>query len=152
MVATDERRETERSEPVDPDRWGTLAEAVLAGEGVEGEGELSLTFVGEDRMAALNGEYMGEAGPTDVLSFPLDADPDAAAEPVRLLGDVVICPAMAARNAPQHAGSYDAEMALLVVHGVLHILGHDHAEAGDAAAMAARERFHLTAAEGTPSP
>ena len=57
-----------------------------------------------------------------------------------LLGDVVVCPAVAARQAPEHAGSYDDELALLVVHGVLHVLGMDHAEAGEAAAMQARER------------
>ena len=57
-----------------------------------------------------------------------------------LLGDVVVCPAVAARNAPTHAGTYDDEIALLVVHGILHVLGMDHAEADEAAAMQARER------------
>ncbi len=57
-----------------------------------------------------------------------------------LLGDVVVCPAIAARQAPAHAGSYDDEIALLVVHGVLHVLGMDHAEPADEAAMQARER------------
>jgi probable rRNA maturation factor len=53
---------------------------------------------------------------------------------------VVVCPAVAERQAPEHAGSYDDELALLVVHGVLHVLGHDHAEPGETAAMHARER------------
>ena len=57
-----------------------------------------------------------------------------------LLGDVVICPAVAARQAPDHAGTVDDELALLVVHGVLHVLGHDHAEAHERPAMQARER------------
>jgi len=57
-----------------------------------------------------------------------------------LLGDVVVCPAVAERQAPEHAGSYDDELALLVVHGVLHVLGHDHAEPDETAAMQARER------------
>jgi probable rRNA maturation factor len=57
-----------------------------------------------------------------------------------LLGDVVVCPAVAARQAPTHAGSYDDELALLVVHGVLHVLGMDHAEPDEAARMQARER------------
>jgi probable rRNA maturation factor len=57
-----------------------------------------------------------------------------------LLGDVVVCPAVAARQAPKHAGTYDDELALLVVHGVLHVLGHDHAEPDETVAMRARER------------
>ncbi|HEY6414947.1 MAG TPA: rRNA maturation RNase YbeY, partial [Acidimicrobiales bacterium] len=57
-----------------------------------------------------------------------------------LLGDVVVCPAVAERQAPEHAGSYDDELALLVVHGVLHVLGHDHAGVDEAAIMQARER------------
>jgi probable rRNA maturation factor len=75
-----------------------------------------------------------------VLSFPIDGpgtDPDA------LVGDVVVCPAVARRNAPTHAGTYEAELDLLVVHGVLHVLGHDHADPEEEAAMRARERFHL---------
>jgi probable rRNA maturation factor len=54
-----------------------------------------------------------------------------------------VCPRVAQRQAPEHAGTYDDELALLVVHGVLHVLGHDHAEAGDAATMQARERHLL---------
>jgi probable rRNA maturation factor len=57
-----------------------------------------------------------------------------------LLGDVVVCPAVAAAQAPGHAGTVDDELALLVVHGILHILGHDHAEPGETVRMLARER------------
>jgi probable rRNA maturation factor len=57
-----------------------------------------------------------------------------------LLGDVVICPAVAARNAPEHAGTYDNELALLLVHGILHLLGMDHDDEAEAAAMEALER------------
>ncbi len=67
-----------------------------------------------------------------MLSFPIDGDEltghDLVDDVPRLLGDVVICPAVAAANAPEHAGSYDDEIALLLVHGVLHLLGMDHAE------------------------
>ena len=144
VEVVDERAGDLRAEPVDLERWGALATEVLEREGVTGDAELSLTFVDEDRMAALNEEFMGEAGPTDVLSFPLDPEPGP--EPVRLLGDVVICPAVAARNAPEHTGTYEDEVALLVVHGVLHVLGMDHADPDEAAAMAERERAHLAAA------
>jgi hypothetical protein len=60
-----------------------------------------------------------------------------------LLGDVVICPAVAARNAPEHAGTYDDELALLLVHGILHLLGMDHEDDDEAEVMEARERVLL---------
>lgn len=133
--------------PVDAERWGALAAAVLATAGVSGE--LTLTFVDADEIAALNAEHLGKEGPTDVLSFPLDvglspADLPVAGVPV-LLGDVVVCPEIAAAQAPTHAGTVDDELALLVVHGVLHVLGDDHAESGAAAVMRQRELTLLEA-------
>ena len=131
-------RDDQDDEPVDVERWSALATSVLADEGVEGE--LNLLFVDEAAMAVLNQDHMGHEGPTDVLSFPIDG-PDAG--PDGLLGDVVLCPAVARRNAPEHAGTYEDELALLVVHGVLHVLGHDHAEDDEAAVMRAAEVAHL---------
>ncbi len=126
---------------IDAMRWSELAAAVLRSEGRSGE--LTLTFVDRDEIAALNEEHLGQDGPTDVLSFPLDDDPsDVAAGPV-LLGDVVICPAVAAEAASGHAGTVDDELALLTVHGVLHVLGHDHAVPDDRAVMQAAELEHL---------
>lgn len=135
VVVSDEQSDVD----VDGDRWAGLAADVLrAG---NASGELTLTFVDRDEIAALNREHMGGDGPTDVLSFPLDsaAADDVAAPGPRLLGDVVVCPAVAAENAPMHAGTLDDELALLTVHGVLHVLGHDHADPEDARAMRARE-------------
>ena len=135
---------------VDIDRWVALAGHVLASEGVV-DGELTLAFVDETEMARLNEEHMGEDHATDVLSFPLDADlaiaeprtPRAAdAEPI-LLGDVVVCPSVAAVNATEHAGTIDDELALLIVHGILHVLGHDHLDADETTRMQARERVLL---------
>jgi probable rRNA maturation factor len=86
---------------------------------------------------------MGDPSPTDVLSFPLDAEAgiEASIDDVPLLlGDVVVCPAVAMRNAPDHAGSIIDELALLVVHGTLHVLGHDHADLEQEREMQARER------------
>ncbi|MGA0219652.1 MAG: rRNA maturation RNase YbeY, partial [Ilumatobacteraceae bacterium] len=91
----------------------------------------------EATIAELNLEHMGVDGPTDVLSFPLD-DPalsDIPGGPPSLLGDVVVCPAVAERQFVDHAGSLEDEIALLVVHGVLHVLGHDHAEPEEARDM-----------------
>ncbi len=111
-------------------------------------GELTLTFVDRDEIAVLNEEHLGKSGPTDVLSFPLDAGdrtvPADDSVPV-LLGDVVICPDVARDQAPTHAGTLDDELALLVVHGVLHVLGHDHAEPDESAAMRSKELELLVA-------
>ena len=128
---------------VDVGRWCRLAADVLRAEGRRGE--LTLTFVDRDEIALLNKEHMGHDGATDVLSFPLDDDDDdvdgagdVGDVPV-LVGDVVVCPAVARDQATEHAGSLDDELALLVVHGVLHVLGHDHAEAAETVAMRAKE-------------
>jgi probable rRNA maturation factor len=124
---------------VDVDRWQRLATAVIGEEGARGE--LTLTFVDGEEIHALNREHMGVDGPTDVLSFPLDAADAAVPDGVPvLLGDVVVCPAVAAEQAAGHAGTLDDELALLVVHGVLHVLGHDHATPAETEVMRARER------------
>ena len=143
-------------QPVDVARWEALARDVLTAEGVSGDAELALLFVDEAAIAELNQRFMGHDGPTDVLAFPIDDDdvlvgrsPDGSSSgpdrgPVDdvplLLGDVVVCPTVAARNAPSHAGTYDDELALLIVHGILHVLGHDHAEPEETATMQAKER------------
>lgn len=152
-------------EPVDAERWVALARRVLEAEGVSSGSELSMAFVAEPVMAELNQRFAGDEGATDVLAFPIDdvvltpgaevAAPHPADGPAVMVGDLVICPAVAARNAPTHAGTYDDEMALLVVHGILHLLGMDHAEAGEAADMQRREGellHRLHSASATPSP
>lgn len=137
----------------DPDRWGALAQAALATEGVR-SGELNLAFIDVDAMTELNETHMDGTGPTDVLAFPIDGeaiggvldDPDPAlADVPLLLGDVVICPTVARRYAAEHGRSVDDEIALLVVHGVLHVLGHDHQGTDDTARMRAREEALLAA-------
>ena len=146
------------AEPVDVARWGRLAEQVLQAEGIRGAAELSLLFVDEVSITELNERWLDGEGSTDVLAFPIDDDlveigrsPDSgSAGPDRsppepgdgpvMLGDVVICPAVAKRNAPDHAGTYDDELALLVVHGILHVLGMDHADEEETAVMQQRER------------
>ena len=148
---------------VDLPRWEALAEAVLAAEGVRGNVELSVLFVEPDDIAALNEQFLGEAHPTDVLAFPIDAvDVDVMSSPTSghsgpdrppadpsdqplLLGDVVVCPAVAEMQAAEHAGTVDDELALLVVHGILHVLGYDHDHPDETAAMRARERTLLEA-------
>ncbi len=166
VVADDARSDTDSPDcAVDIGRWHDLAVAALRTEGAAGE--LTLTFIDRDEIAELNEQYMDKSGPTDVLSFPLDEVPEdkppemvdgtgAGADigdiPV-LLGDVVISPAVADAQFAEHAGTYDDELALLVVHGVLHILGHDHQDDDEAAVMRARELALLTEHHwGGPAP
>ncbi|MCC6225528.1 MAG: rRNA maturation RNase YbeY [Microthrixaceae bacterium] len=134
---------------IEVDRWGKLVAAVLGAEGVEGPGEVSVMFVGRDAMAELNVLHMGADGPTDVLSFPLDAGDELGAGDERLVGDVVVCPAVAWLNAPDHAGSFEDELAVLLVHGCLHLVGYDHAEEGERARMWARERELIATHHGS---
>ena len=142
VVASD-AREAGATPGVDVDRFARLAEAAATHEG--GVGELTLIFVDTDEIATLNTEHLGNDGPTDVVSFPMDDEPTPGVP--TLLGDIVICPEVAAGQSAEHAGTLDDELALLVVHGVLHVLGHDHAEPEETARMRTREldlleRFH----------
>ena len=156
--------------PVEHLRWLRLAEQVLAAEGVRGDAELSILFVDEQSMGDLNERFNATEGPTDVLAFPIDEEPAEGgrspdsggtgpgyvpAEPSELptlLGDVVVCPAVAARNAPEHTGSYDDEIALLIVHGILHLMGMDHGDDQEAEVMEARERELLIRYHRPPGP
>ena len=132
--------------PVDADRWADLMRRVLDAEGVAVPWEVGLSFVAADDIAALNLTHRGFDRPTDVLAFGADdgTAPRALDEP-RLLGDVVICPSVAADNAVAHARAVDDELALLVVHGTLHLLGYDHIDDSDAERMQAREQELLNA-------
>lgn len=159
VFCSDEQNDVE----IDIARWRALALQALLAEGVRGACELSLYFIDETSIAELNAEHMGKVGPTDVLSFPLDGVEVAEAQgpgalssgPARphpdhddvptLLGDVLVCPAVAKAQAPTHAGTLDDELALLVVHGVLHVLGYDHEIESDTARMRERELHILTA-------
>lgn len=111
-----------------------LARHVLGELGVDPLAELSIMLVEVAVMERLHVQYMGEEGPTDVLAFQQD---DLAADssrdesdevPTALLGDVVLCPEIAARQARRAGHSRDDELALLCTHGVLHLLGYDHAD------------------------
>jgi probable rRNA maturation factor len=141
---------------VDVLRWVRLARMVLDEERVPEDSELSVLFVDEQAMSDLNERFLGGSGPTDVLAFPMDEDaapggrqpdqggrgPGSPSEPGELptiLGDVVVCPQVAKRQANGGRGSLDDEVALLVVHGVLHLLNYDHAEEQETEAMRKRE-------------
>jgi probable rRNA maturation factor len=138
------------------DQLVALTRKVLLAEGVRGGAEVSLLFVDAPTIAELNERFRGVAGPTDVLSFPLaDDDPGAGRAPDAggtgpgeppedpvpdLLGDVVVCPSVAVANAARDEATVEDELALLVVHGTLHLLGWDHEDEAAATKMEARER------------
>lgn len=98
---------------------------------VHPDAELAIVLVDEAAMEQLHLQWMGEPGPTDVLSFPMDElrpgrDGETAAEGI--LGDIVLCPTVAASQAEAAGHSVMAELSLLTIHGLLHLLGYDHAE------------------------
>ena len=104
-----------------------------------------MSFVTPEEMARLHEQFLGEPGPTDVLSFPVDGlvtEPPAPGAPPVLVGEVVVCPAVALAQADPGPTGLDAELDLLVVHGVLHLLGHDHDTQEAAARMREREQRH----------
>lgn len=110
--------------------FGQLTEHVLNSLHVHPDTEVSIIFVDKDSMQKLNEQWMGEDDTTDVLSFPMDelrpGRPDAQT-PAGLLGDIVICPEVAQLQAIAAEHSSETEMFILLIHGLLHLLGFDHA-------------------------
>jgi probable rRNA maturation factor len=134
--------------PADEDALRELAQYVIGQMETHPLADLSMLLVDEAHMTNLHEKWMEEPGPTDVLSFPMDElRPHSMAGPNRsrgrdsdepepvLLGDVVLCPQVAAVQARQHGHSTQAELELLTVHGVLHLLGYDHADPEEEAEM-----------------
>ncbi|HMR50550.1 MAG TPA: rRNA maturation RNase YbeY [Arachnia sp.] len=102
------------------------------------QAELSILLVDETTMEDYHVRFMDLPGPTDVMSFPMDElrAPDPGEEPpLGLLGDIVLCPAVTARQAAENGREPDAEAEYLLIHGLLHLLGHDHAEPEEKAVM-----------------
>ena len=98
-----------------------LVEATLRAERID-DAMISVTFVGRTAMSRLNSKYLHHSGPTDVISFGMGRETNA----VPAIGDIYICPDIARRNAGANAVSEAEELARLVVHGALHVAGHDH--------------------------
>jgi probable rRNA maturation factor len=138
-----------------------LARHVLSTMNVSPLAELSVMLYGKDAMTRLHEQYMQEDGPTDVLAFPQDDlstnAPMTAGEdlPEALLGDVVLCPEVAEGQARTAGHTLDDELHLLCTHGILHLLGYDHAEPEDERRMFATQRQLLeswrSAAFGNPA-
>jgi len=131
---------------VDTDAILGVARHALEEMGVNPLAELSILLVDVEYMAELNHRWMDGDGPTDVLAFPMDQDSvdhgpgDIGGGEPALLGDIVLCPDVAAKQAATAGHSAGAELAMLTVHGALHLLGYDHAEPEEE-----REMFGLQA-------
>jgi len=125
---------------LDVEALRALALALLAAEGVEGPSALGIAFVAESEMQALNAEYRQLDEVTDVLAFPMDGVDELPPGLERQLGDVVVCVAQAERQAAEAGLSTTAEVRVLVVHGLLHLLGHDH-EVDDGAMLARQDEL-----------
>ena len=121
----------ETNSEVDLQSISQLATFAMSRMKIHPQADLSIIFVDEDSIAELNKRWMDETGPTDVLSFPMDElrpgdDSEVSAD--SLLGDIVICPQVAATQAVSAGKPVTEEIQLLLVHGFLHLLGFDHAE------------------------
>ncbi len=102
------------------------------------QADLSIVLVDEDTMTQYHERFMDLPGPTDVMSFPMDelrAPADDEEPPLGLLGDIVICPQITSQQAAENGREPDAEIEYLLIHGLLHLLGHDHAEPEEKAVM-----------------
>jgi probable rRNA maturation factor len=135
----------EQGESVDLDQLRRLAELVLSEEGYPSETELTVLLVSDEEMAAYNERFLERSGPTDVLAFPVEElmpgvvpDQDSNGPPL-IVGDVIVAPAYVSRQADENEADFGDEMALMVAHGILHLLGYDHIEDDDAELMERRE-------------
>ncbi len=131
---------------VDEAEFAALARFVLDAMHLHPLTDLSIVMVTVDVMTELHVQWMDEPGPTDVLSFPMDElrpGRDGEPTPAGLLGDVVLCPEVAARQAREAGHSTTEELLLLTTHGILHLLGYDHAEPAEEKEMFALQRSLL---------
>ena len=141
-------RNSVRRSGVDANGLKRTARAILESIG-EHDATLGLSLVDDNQIRKLNRIHRGEDRPTDVLSFPLATDGDPPGE--RLLGDVVISIDTARRQAADYDAPLEAEINRLLVHGVLHVIGHDHGRADERKRMKAEER-RIARSIGMPWP
>ena len=147
----------EQPVPVDLARVRLLAEMVLIQQGFPTESEVTVMLVTDDDMAGYNDRFMSRSGPTDVLAFPLETLQAGVApewrpgDPPISIGDVIIAPDYVGRQAEEHGSEFTDELSLMVVHGMLHLMGWDHADDAQADAMESRER-HLLSTIGVKRP
>lgn len=141
--------------PADEEALARLGRFVLDAMYVHPEAELSIILVDEDAIEKLHIEWMDLPGPTDVLSFPMDElrpGTPGRPTPAGVLGDIVLCPQVAARQAETAGHGLQDELLLLTTHGILHLLGYDHAEPEEEAEMFGLQRRLLVDYTGKEAP
>lgn len=136
----------EQSQPVDLPAIRALAGMVVAAEGYPESSEVTILLVSDEEMGAYNERFLKRTGPTDVLAFPVE-DLQAGVVPERdandpplLLGDIIVAPEYISGQAGEYGVSFDDEISLMVIHGLLHLLGYDHQSDEEAELMEQRER------------
>ena len=132
ILSIDNRSDEELPEA----HYQALAGFVLQSEAASDNTELAISLVSREEIHALNKQYRGLDAPTDVLSFENDGE---------LLGDVIICPAVAREHAQDFESDFNSEMELMLTHGILHLRGYDHQDDASAEIMEARENELLSA-------
>lgn len=132
---TDEQGDVE----LDARRLVAVARYVLQAQRIPADMDVGVLLVDIEAITALNEAHMGVKGPTDVLAFPIDEPGTTPPDVPAVLGDVVVCPAIAHEQAVEHGRSPSGEVDYLLVHGLLHLMGMDHAES-----VAQAEMFGLT--------
>ena len=144
---------------LEPSWLERVGEQVLSAQGVDPRTELGLVIVGQERMCQLNFSYLGRDEPTDVLAFamlpeqvgrdlaPFVVPPDG----IKHLGEVIICYPQTVIQAEEHQHSVERELAILIIHGVLHLLGYEHDKLEQEREMRAREAEVLSCIEGEKS-
>jgi probable rRNA maturation factor len=145
----------ESSMEADLEAVAALGRHVLDSLYVHPEAEVSVIFVDEDAMERLHLEWMDLPGPTDVMSFPMDElrpGSPGSPTPAGMLGDIVICPQVAAQQARTGGHSTADEILLLATHGLLHLLGYDHEDPAEKEEMFGLQRSLLEAFLGRPAP
>lgn len=142
----------EQGEDVDLAALRDLAALVLENERCPTESEVSVILVGDEEMAGYNRRFLNGSGATDVISLPIEEmvpgrpPGSVVGGPPPMLGDVILAPSYIRSQAFDLGQDFDDELALMVVHGLLHLLGYDHDSDQDAQRMEERERFILAAA------
>lgn len=145
----------EQPHTVDAAGVRSLAALVLEKEQCPPDSEVSVILVGEEEMAGYNRRFLDRTGPTDVISLPIEElvpgrPPGAnSGGPPPMLGDVIVAPSYVRRQAAELGVDFEDEFALMVVHGVLHLLGYDHTGDEEASRMEERERVILEASGRT---
>ncbi len=134
----------------------SVAEKVLVAQGIDSRAELGLVIVGQERVRQLNLSYLGKDEPTDVLAFSMLSEPPeenlvpfvVPPDGIRHLGEVIISYPQAVIQAEEHQHSVKREIAILIIHGVLHLLGYEHDKPEPERQMRAREAEILSYIEG----